>query len=273
MARLFLEVEEWHARVADTLPVHPNSVLGIANELSEPFQASHSVSYLRLTAVDHLHALRMLMKEARAQHVFAPFSLIRSALESASAALWILGDPNPRTISVRSLTHEWTNLRDLGNAYETVGAPEKDIASRREAFDMVLARNRMKRDGIKANPPGSLKILRAAAETFRLGTVPVLMWQMCSGATHGRNWVTGLLTMMEAHDDGISKVIAGRLTSDEQAIVLAAYAACDVVRRLFSVLESRSRPKGHTGSAFTKAVPELLVPSPGLYLPTKHTSR
>lgn len=267
LARLFREIEEWHASVASTLPIQPNSALGIASELSEPFQAGHSVSYLRLTAVDHLHALRALIQEAQAQHIFAPFSLIRSALESASTALWILGDPNPRTIAVRSLRHEWGNLRELENAYRTIGAPEEEVATRREVFDQILEKNRMKKDGIKANPPGTLKILQAASETHQLGTMPALIWQMCSGATHGRNWVTGFLTMMEGHDDGISKVISGRLTSDEQAIVLAGYVTCDVVRCLFDVQKVRSRPQGHKGAAFKKAAPKLLLPSPGLYLP------
>lgn len=266
---LFDEIQDWHTRVSDSLQVSRQSALGIADELSAPFQASHSVNYLRLTAVDHLHALRASMKDAQSQHIFAPFSLIRSAIESASAALWILTDPDPRTIAVRSLKQEWANLRDLGNAYQTVDAPENDIAKRREIFNDVIQKNHMKKDGIKANPPGSLKLIQAASDAFELGSTPVMMWQMCSGATHGRNWITGFLTMMEAQDDGVSKTISGRLTSDTKAIVLATYAACDVVRRLFSIMERRAKPDGHTGAAFKRTDPKLLMPSRGLYLPTK----
>lgn len=267
LAELFREVESWHAAVAESLQVSSQSALGIADGLSEPLQASHLVGYLRLTAVDHLHALRTLIRDAKSQHIFAPFSLIRSVLESASTALWILSDGDPRAIAVRSLKQEWVNLRDLGNAYETVGAPAQDTAVRRELLDMVIAKNDLKKDGIKANPPGSLKTIQAACDDFELGTVPVMMWQMCSGATHGRKWITGFLTMMEGRDDGVSKIVSGRLTSDVQAIVLATYAACDVVRKLFSVVDLRARPDGHTGTSFTREAPALLVPSPGLYLP------
>lgn len=267
LSKLFREIEEWHAAVSGTHPVHAQSPLGIADELSDPFQASHAVGYLRLTAVDHLHALRTLMQEAQSQHIFAPFSVIRSALESASTALWILTDPDPRAIAVRSLKQEWVNLRELRHAYQTIGAPEKDLTARYQRFDAVIEKNRMKKDGITANPPGSLKMLQRACDAFELGSVPVLMWQMCSGATHGRNWITGFLTMMEAQDDGVSKIVKGRLTSDAQAILVATYAACDVVRRLFTVMQNRARLEYHTGAAFQKAAPGLLVPTPGLYLP------
>lgn len=43
--------------------------------------------------------------------------------------------------------------------------------------------------------------------------------------------MTGMLTTMEANDDGVSQVVSARLTSDEQSILLNTYAACDLVRR------------------------------------------
>ena len=267
LTQLFSEVEGWHERVSTTHSVHAASSLGVANELSGPFQASHSVGYLLLTAVDHLHALRTLMKEAHAQHVFAPYSLIRAALEAASAALWILAEDDPREIAVRALKLEYVNLRDVANAYRTVGAPMTDTKARMELLDGVISRNRMQRDGIKASPPGSLKILEAACKAFDAGDTPVLMWQMCSGAAHGRNWVSGFLTMMEARNDPEAKIISGRLTSDEQAILLAMFAACDLVRRLFAVQQQRSARQAHTGQSFQRPNQNLLVPKRGLYLP------
>lgn len=269
---LFTEVEEWHEAIAETLENHPNSALGIASDLTAPFQASHAVSYLRLTAVDHLHALRTLMKEARAQHIFAPFTLLRASLENAATALWILSDPAPRSIAVRTLKLEWANLCDLEKAHKTVDAPEEAITVRKRTFEDLLLQNGLKKDGIKANPPGALKIIQQATTAFGLGSNPVLMWQMCSAAMHGRKWVTGFLTMMDAQDDGISKVISGRLTSDEQAIVQAAYAACALVRRLFQVQEMRSRPEGHLGESFKEPTQKLIVPPRGLALPRRFTS-
>ncbi|WP_417219580.1 hypothetical protein [Arthrobacter sp.] len=269
LAIRFAEVEGWHQDTVETPSVHPHSPLGTADLMSEPFQASHAVSYLKLTAVDHLHALRTLMKEARAQHIFAPYSLLRASLESAAAGLWILLRPDPRSIAVRSLSLEWANLRDLGKAHTTIRAPEEDMAPRLEVFDAVLAKNKLGREGIKANPVGSLKIIQAVCEAYGFGTSPVLMWQMCSGATHGRNWVRGFLTMMEAQDDGVSKIISGRLTSDEKAIVLALSAASELVRRLFKVQGIRAGAVGHSGAAFQKDKASLRFPSGGLYLPNR----
>lgn len=271
LARLFVEVEEWNELVSDPVQVHPDSVMGFADALSDPLQVSHAVGYLRLTAVDHLHALRTLMKEAQAQHIFAPYSLLRASIESSASALWVLSDSEPRSVAVRSLKLEWSNIRDRENAYATVQAPGKNLEEWKKTFDDLLSRNALRKEGIKANPPGALKILQAASKTFGLGTTPALMWQMCSGATHGRKWVTGFLTMMEAEDDGISKIIGGRLTSDEQAIVLATYVACDLVRRLLQVQALYSKPTGHTGNSFVKGSPKLLVPNHGLLLPQRFT--
>nr|WP_176704963.1 hypothetical protein [Arthrobacter sp.]AXV46578.1 hypothetical protein pA58H2_p32 [Arthrobacter sp.] len=272
LGKLFSEVEEWHRLTADTLSIHPNSALGIADALNAPFRASHAVSYLRLTAVDHLHALRSLMKEAQAQHIFAPYSLLRASIESAASALWILADPSPRSMAVCSLRLEWANLQDRERAYETMDASDKTLALWRAEFEQVLAKNNMKKEGIKARQKSILAVIQEASSSFNLGKNPALMWQMCSGATHGRNWVTGMLTMMEATDDGVSQVISGRLTSDEQSIVLAAYAACDLVRCLFQVQALHSRPAGHSGESFVRAAPGLLVPTRGLLLPKRFGS-
>lgn len=269
LRRLFFEVEEWHRLIADTLPIHPNSALGIADALSAPFRTSHAVSYLRLTAVDHLHALRSLMKEAQAQHIFAPYSLLRASIESAASALWIMADPSPRSMAIRSLKLEWANLQDRERAYETMDASDESLVLWRADFEQVLAENGMKKEGIKARQKSILAVIQEASSSYTLGKNPALMWQMCSGATHGRNWVTGMLTMMEATDDGVSQVISGRLTSDEQSIVLAAYAACDLVRCLFRVQALHSKPDGHFGKSFTKVTPKILIPSRGLLLPRR----
>lgn len=264
---LFEKVEKWYEEIADPLTVLPGSALDIANQLTEPFQVAHSLGYLRLTAVDHAHAVRTLLQEAKAQHVFAPFSLLRSSIENAAVALWVVNDSSPRSIAIRTLKLEWANIRDRANAYKTVGAPDSDMEQRKQNFLELLIRNGLQKENIRANPPGMLSMINEASETFDLGNTPALMWQMCSGATHGRNWISGFLTMMEAENSEESKILSGRLTSDEQGIVLATYAACDLIDRLFQVLSFRSIPEGYSGKSFVQANKQLLSPTYGLFLP------
>lgn len=265
----FLEkVESWHSKISVPFKVHPESTLGLANQMSEPFQASHSLSYLRLTAVDHLHAVRTLLVEAKSQHIFAPYSLLRASIENAAVGLWLVKDSSARSIAIRSLKLEWANHCDRKNAYEAIGAPSDEIDDREHRFKSLEDHYGMKKEGLRARPPGFRKMIDEASETYGFTTEPTLMWQMCSAATHGRTWISGLLTMMDAEDDGESKVISGKLTSDEQGILFALVAACDLIERLFQVARLRSVPERHTGAAFTREERKLLKPNLNLLVPS-----
>lgn len=268
MQGLFVQIREWQVEVGGPQKISTGSVLDLANAMSAPFQTEHLIGYLRLAAVDHLAALASLMVDAKAQHILAPYSLIRSALEVASTALWVLSDQDPRSIAIKTLKQEHANLNDLEKANTTLGVPADDLVARRERLNDVVLRNGMKKDGIKAATPGVLATLERTAAAYELGKDPVLMWQMCSGATHGRQWITGFLTLMQAQDDGTSEVISGQLVSNEQALFIATYVACQLVRRLDTVQAKLSGTEGHAGeSFFRKNDSGLVLPRPGIYLP------
>lgn len=259
MADCFAQIEQWHEFVSVTRPVAASSALGVADRLTEPFQSSHTVSFNILTAVDHLHALRALLVDAKAQHIFAPYSLVRSAIENAATALWIMTDSHPRAIAVRSLKIEHANHVDVTRAHKTLGLvvdPTRD-----KLLEAVITKNGMKRDGIKANPPGFLKIVEEAAAAHDLGKLPGLMWQMCSAATHGRNWSSVILAMMEAEDDMMSKTLSGRLTSDEKAIAQALQIVGPLLDRTLRMQLSRCSATGTAGESFIKPQGGLLLPS------------
>lgn len=265
---LFAQIREWQTEAGGPQKISAGSVLDLANSMTSPFQTEHLIGYLRLTAIDHLAALASLMVDAKAQHILAPYSLIRSALEVASTALWVISEQDPRSIAVKTLRQEHSNLNDLEKANTTLGVPADDLVVRRGRLNDVVLRNGMKKDGIKDPPPGVLKSLERTAAAYGLGKDPVLMWQMCSGATHGRQWITGFLTLMQAHDDGVSEVISGQLVSNEQAMFIATHVACQLIRRLNTVQAKLSAPEGRTGeSFFRKNDSGLVLPRPGLYLP------
>ena len=87
------EVDGWVARLdpsADRPRPAPGSPLRADDERLDPYQLSHAVWHSLSHGVDHLNCLRTLLRDAGVIHMYAPYSLVRSALENASAAVWML---------------------------------------------------------------------------------------------------------------------------------------------------------------------------------------
>ncbi|TYC95861.1 hypothetical protein FQ377_14570 [Arthrobacter echini] len=124
MRRDLQQIDEWHKVGEKAHNNAPGSLLDVIDGLTEPLQASHLLGYLLHTAVDHLHALKAQLVEAKSQHTFAPYTLIRGAIEASSTALWILQDGVPLAVATRSLRLEHVNLsgssRFVGNGVAEV---------------------------------------------------------------------------------------------------------------------------------------------------------
>lgn len=252
----FAAIAEWQVLGLQAEAAADGSLLSVADVMTEPQQVSHHIGYLLHTAVDHLHALKILMGDAGAQHTFAPYTLIRGAIENASAALWILQYDEPKRVAARSLQLEYASLLDEERAVKTVDPNAKRDTEIMCLLETTLARSGLKKDEVKARPPGQLRIIEEASNHFNISNSAVT-WQMCSAAAHGRKWARTLLTHFEPReDDGVSKVLHGRLTSKDMSVAIALRVACEVVRKAREVRSRYSRNPLHTGSSFfTKSVP------------------
>ncbi|RNL57285.1 hypothetical protein [Arthrobacter oryzae] len=262
----FAEIGRWQDEGLNTVAVSSGSILDGVDAVTEPYQVSHHIGYLLHTAVDHLHTLTMVMGQAGAQHTFAPYTLIRAAIESASTALWILQAESPHEVARRSLQLEYADLNDLKRANQSVDPAAGHDEVRLEVFAHCLSRHGWKDPEIKPRPPGPLKIIQETSKHFDVFGAAV-MWQMCSAAAHGRRWAREYLTLFEAQDDGRSKVLSGRLVSDESAIAMALHIACCIVRKAKTVQGAFSKNPLHSGTSFSRPAPELQIVRPGLYLP------
>lgn len=98
LKQCFADIERLQELVRKALPVAERSVLWLDDHFTRPYQTSHAVNYLILTAVDHLHCLKTVMQDGGSQHIFAPFTLIRSAIETASTAMWLLSPKTGRRV-------------------------------------------------------------------------------------------------------------------------------------------------------------------------------
>ena len=258
----FQRIEKWHLTGQEAWNVAPGSLLDVADALTEPHQVSHLIGYLLHTAVDHLHALKTLLADAKAQHTFAPYTLIRGSIEAASTALWILQDTDPGKVTHRALRLEYQNLWDQRRAAKLVDKDADFDEERLAVLKKVLGRNSMTAD-MARKEPRTTEIIDTAAKAFAL-PASQLTWQMCSAAAHGRPWAKQFLTLFEAHDDdGISKTLSGQLTSNQLAMAISLDTACNVFDKARTIRNEHSRNIQHTGASFTK-------PSSGLHVVTNN---
>lgn len=247
----FQEISIWHEANLKSYEAASGSLLQLADQMSEPHQVSHVVGYLLLTAVDHLHALKMVMVDAKSQHMFAPYTLIRSAIENASTALWILQHNDPRSAALRALTLEYRGFADERRAAKAIDPTAVLEPERLKIFEDCLARHGFTKKEVQT-PPKQLGLIEDVSIQFQLRNSAVT-WQLCSAAAHGRQWAWKMLTRFEPQDDdGISKVVSGQLTSDETIIASALHATCNVVRKSLDTRRHYSTNPLHSGASFVK---------------------
>jgi hypothetical protein len=194
LLRLLGQLDGWLARVdpdADRSPLVPGSPASKDDERTHPYELSHAAWHSLSHAVDHLNCLRALLRDAQVIHMYAPYSLVRSALENASAAVWML-QPTSRTERVlRRLRLASNDIRNGERAKQLMGMTGP--RSEQERIDEIrgIAR-RAGADETKAVRGTSYwEIVNAAGNTLGTGVAIIpLAWKLCSGIAHGDLWTT-----------------------------------------------------------------------------------
>jgi hypothetical protein len=194
MMRMLGAVDGWAARIdPDAVPGRPSplGVLGPEDALAHPYELSHAAWHALSHAVDHLSCLRALLKDAHLIHMYAPYSLLRSAVENASAAVWLLQPDSGTERVTRRLRLAAVDIRQGEEVKELTG--QSGSPSKQDRLDQVKAiAARAGCDEDKAvRGVGYAEIVRAAGADLPLGMKTVyLSWKLCSGITHGDFWAT-----------------------------------------------------------------------------------
>jgi hypothetical protein len=118
------KVDAWVARMdPSTRPPGPppGSSLYGDDARTRPYELSHGAWHALSHAVDHLNCLHVLLKDAQVIHMFAPFSLVRAALENASAAVWMLQPPSRTSRVCRRFRFAVANIRNGDAAKQLAG--------------------------------------------------------------------------------------------------------------------------------------------------------
>src|SRR5664280_729150 len=120
---MFATIDDWLTMTGRASPeVEAGSPLAGAARWSPDLQVAHAAWSAVTQAVDHLHALKSLVADARVVHTHAPFTLLRSATENAATAVWLL-EPGSRTERVRRrLKLAYHEAKESGNAHKLMAA-------------------------------------------------------------------------------------------------------------------------------------------------------
>jgi hypothetical protein len=192
LLRLLGAVDGWVARIdpkAEPPQPAPGSPLCADDERTHPYQLSHAAWNSLSHAVDHLNCLHTLLKDARQIHMYAPYSLVRIALENASAAVWMLHPQGRADRVLRRLRFAVNDIRNGEEAKRLTG----DLGPRTEEERIAQVQAIAERAGlcqIKAVRKVAYgEIVKAAGGALNPGTDMIfLSWRMCSGIAHGDFW-------------------------------------------------------------------------------------
>jgi hypothetical protein len=236
LLRLFETVEQWAARTGEyPADVQPGSRLAGDDDVLRPFHMSHAAQSALVQAVDHLHCLRSAVVEAKTLHTYAPFTLVRGALENASTAVWLLQPDVNETRHGRRLQLAMKDAeyrRQVDDLVSTASAAEegKLYEARREQYLLAADRAGVARTRL-TRAPGFERIVREAGEATVIGSeIPLVMWKACSGIAHGQMWAgLSMLTREQVEVAVEVDVFDVKFSAPARGILQAVWVACQVL--------------------------------------------
>ena len=153
------------------------------DERLNPYQISHASWSSLSHAVDHLECLRVLIRDARVFHRYAPYTLLRAALENACCAVWMLQPPKRRERITRRLRLAVNDIQHGEDARKLTG--QKGPRTKAQRLQQVQQIGEL--HGVDAKPQqvGYGHIVEDVGDKEK---VLLLAWKTCSGMAHGDLW-------------------------------------------------------------------------------------
>lgn len=159
--------------------------------LAPGWEASTAAWDAWLGAVDHLEALGDLLEKVRVVHTFAPWSLLRNAMENSSLSIWLLQPDSAEERLTRRLRVAWADWGDVVEVQKRL-APENtgDAASAFRDGIKTLAREHDLDLSVVCGRWSWATVIREAATAADIATPTSAeyMWRLCSGFAHAREW-------------------------------------------------------------------------------------
>jgi hypothetical protein len=244
---MFATIEDWLAMTGRASPeVEAGSPLTGDARWSPELQVAHAAWSAVTQAIDHLHAVKTLVADARVVHTHAPFTLLRSATENAATAVWLL-EPGSRTERVRRrLKLAYHEAKESGNAHKLmaaeVSADKRSAEERITEIQTLATEHSIDPNDLAGRFSYGVVVRQAGAATELGGNLALLLWQMCSGFAHGHYWASlSFLNRQEVPRAGEAGVFNVRLTNDVDRVLTITQVPFVLTIRALQLYELRRR--------------------------------
>ncbi|MFI5689127.1 hypothetical protein [Streptomyces sp. NPDC051636] len=226
VARALRQINEWQKATSEPSPVVEAGSSLSGDDAKVPTLRVSSAAYQCFAhAVDHLHAVQALLFEAKVIHSYAPYSLLRAAVEAAGEAIWLL-EPSSRQERIRRcLKRAYENVSkgrqfmDLSGLQQSGRTHEERIQELRD----LATQHSLDPNGIcgRWSTQAQLKYVDEVVLDGKEALAQNL-WQICSGFAHGREWATLGLLERTVHSQ-VGNVVQIRLSSSTEVLLNMLY--------------------------------------------------
>jgi len=214
---LFDEIDRWMNRGPDWYEVQAGSSLAGDDAATNPHHLSHLVVHAVAVAVDHLHCLRTVIGSAGALHLYAPYGLLRPAIEGGAVGVWLLESASRDTRIKRCLRLANQDIADSEEIKAILKSTHGLTKEQRIGRLRGIAVNRGLDLSSVLGRYGVEGVVRAAAESTAsgLGDAMVVLWKVCSGIAHTRTFASFAVSQWEEVNRTAGNVVSARVTAKE----------------------------------------------------------
>ncbi|MEU7677173.1 hypothetical protein AB0C42_20460 [Micromonospora taraxaci] len=211
---------------------------------THPYQLSQAAWHSLSHAVDHLHCLRTLLKDARMMHMYAPYTLARAALENGSAAVWLLAEDDRAERILRRLRFAALDIRGGEAMKKLVGATGPRSETERLNDIRSIAKRRGVSEVAAVKAPSYAEIVKTAGDTMASGQkVFQICWRMCSAIAHGDFWAT-LNVVNRTELPGAPAGFAHmKITANVQSLFFVVFFAVEMTAAGWRLYDAQSSPR------------------------------
>ena len=191
--RILQQVQDWEARTnadAPRLRPAPRSPLRGDDDKAHPYDLSNEAWRHLSTAVDHLSCLRAVLEDAKVVHMYAPFTLVRGALENACGAVWLLQPSQWTERLARGLRLALADVRHSEDVKQLTGnAGPRTRQARIDQINDIAKRAGLDAAALKGSA-GYSEIVKAVDQSGPANNTIEVSWKLCSAYAHGDMWST-----------------------------------------------------------------------------------